>query len=315
MSHAASLAPSVSLLPEKSLLVDRARDFLSSGPVDATLLVERVCQIPGVPRLVAEHMAETLFGSRPEFARDADGRWALADRLAPAPGAPTSGASVTGAAALPPGSLRELSYVVVDVETTGGRANGGDRITEIAAVLVRGGAIAAVYETLVNPQRSIPPWITALTNISWDMVRDKPTFGQICPDVVAALEGHIFVAHNASFDWAFVSAEIARATGRQLDGRRLCTVRLARKLLPQLRRRSLDHLTRHYGVEIGARHRAAGDAVATAQVLLRLLDEAEHHGCRTWPELEMFLAAAPRKRRPRRATRAFPLPADGDEAP
>jgi DNA polymerase-3 subunit epsilon len=71
------------------------------------------------------------------------------------------------------------------------------------------------------------------------------------------LGGHVFVAHNARFDWAFVSAEVERATGRTLDGPRLCTVKLARKLLPQLRRRSLDYVAMHYGVEIQSRHRVA----------------------------------------------------------
>jgi DNA polymerase III subunit epsilon len=101
----------------------------------------------------------------------------------------------------------------------------------------------------------------------------------------------VFVAHNVSFDWRFVSAEVARSTGRELTGRRLCTVRLARRLLPQLRSRSLDWVANHYGVEIpdGMRHRAAGDALATAHCLLRLLDDARDHGCERWSELERLL--------------------------
>src|SRR5581483_4036251 len=95
------------------------------------------------------------------------------------------------------------------------------------------------------------------------------------------LEGSVFVAHNAGFDWRFLSAEIQRATRRPLQGRQLCTVRLARRMLPQVRRRNLDALCYHYGIDNAARHRAGGDALATAQILVRLLDAARDRGCHT----------------------------------
>jgi DNA polymerase-3 subunit epsilon len=202
--------------------------------------------------------------------------------------------------------LRSLSYVVVDVETTGGRAYSGDRITEIAAVVVRDGAIAEVFESLVNPERSIPPMITAITNITWDMVKDQPTFREICPRVVDIMSGHVFVAHNAAFDWRFVSAEVERASGRELEGRRLCTVRLARRVLPQLPRRSLDHVARYFGVDNAARHRAGGDAVATARCLIRLLECAADRGCITWADLDRLLNARTANARRRRSARAMP---------
>ena len=212
--------------------------------------------------------------------------------------------------------LAALSWVVVDVETTGGNPYSGHRITEIAAVTVRDGRVQeAVFETLVNPERSIPPMITALTNITWEMVRDKPRFREICPDLVRALEGHVFVAHNAAFDWKFVTAEVERASGQRIDGRRLCTVRLARRLLPQLPRRSLDWVARHYGVDISARHRAAGDAIATAHCLVRLLKDAESRGIRTWGELEMLLnARTGGAKRMRPSQLSLPRPARGDES-
>lgn len=206
-----------------------------------------------------------------------------------------------------------MSWVVVDVETTGTRAWQGDRVTEIAAVVVRDGEIAEVFETLVNPQRPIPPWITRLTRITWDMVKDAPAFGAVCDPLLRTLEGNVFVAHNARFDWSFVSMEVQRATGRVLDGRQLCTVRLARKLLPQLRSRSLDFVARYYGVEIEPhlRHRAAGDAIATAQVLLRLLRDARDRGVERWSDLDLLLAPAPAKKRTRRPS-AMPQPISQD---
>jgi DNA polymerase-3 subunit epsilon len=117
----------------------------------------------------------------------------------------------------------------------------------------------------------------------------------------------VCAAHNARFDWGFICAEVERATGRTLDGPRLCTVRLARKLLPHLRRRSLDHVALYYGVDIAGRHRAAGDAIATARVLIRLLAAARDRGCDTWEDLDRLLAARPRRRRPRRVP-ALPQP-------
>jgi DNA polymerase-3 subunit epsilon len=199
----------------------------------------------------------------------------------------------------------------VDVETTGGSSFGSDRITEIAAVTVEHGEITRVYETLVNPQRPIPPMVTRLTNITWEMVRHAPTFREIVPHVADAIRGHVFVAHNAGFDWRFVTSEIARATGERLDGRRLCTVKLARKVLPQLSRRSLDYLARHYGVEITARHRAGGDAVATARVFIRMLRAVRDRGCATWPDLEALLREPSRGRRRRRRS-AMPRFVDRD---
>jgi DNA polymerase-3 subunit epsilon len=187
--------------------------------------------------------------------------------------------------------LSALSYVIVDVETTGMRPWAGDRITELAAVVVRDGEIVERFETLINPERPIPPFITALTNISWEMVKNAPRFREIGAEIVRRLHGHVFVAHNAEFDWRFVSAELSRAMGGRLTGPRLCTVRLARRLLPQLTSRRLDALARYYGVEIENRHRAGGDAVATARIFLRLLESARDRDCRSWDDLQRLLAS------------------------
>ncbi|MGH7603933.1 MAG: 3'-5' exonuclease [Gemmatimonadaceae bacterium] len=210
-----------------------------------------------------------------------------------------------------PEPLSELSYAVVDVETTGGGAYRGDRITEIAAVVVKGGEIVEVFETLVNPERPIPPFITQLTNITWDMVRDAPTFERVVPEVLRVLEGNVFVAHNAVFDWRFVTAEISRCVGQRLYGRRVCTVRVARKILPQLSRRSLDNVARYYGVEIKGRHRAGGDAIATAKCFIRMLSDLEDRGYGTWEELDVLLRKPAMRRKKRRAS-GLPTPVTND---
>lgn len=320
----------------------RAARRLANGPVDAQTLMRDVCQVERLQADAAERMALALFASHPEFTRLPSGHWTLTSApevasssmvrehaAAPYDGRP----ELHGGAApfqLPHGGdgnldgpgaegprLRDIAFAVVDVETTGTRAAGGDRITEIAIAMVRGGEVTEVYSQLVNPERSIPPYITALTRISWEMVRDQPCFRHIAPQIVDRLAGAVFVAHNAAFDWRFVSEELRRGTGQELAGPRLCTVKLAKVLLPELARRSLDHVTRHFGIEIDAamRHRAAGDAVATAQALCRLLTLAEREGARTWAELEAMVS--PRSVRSRRTAsdrrrRAFPLPASED---
>ena len=293
----------VELRTPDTALVARARAFLAAGPSDAQSLISYVCQLPGAPRVVAEHMADALFEQRDGFRRDRDGRWILAD---------AARAETTTRATSPTSRLRDLAYVVVDVETTGGSALAGDRITEVAAVQVRGGEIVDVFETLVNPERSIPRFVTALTRITWDMVKTAPRFADVAPRLTHTLDGNLFVAHNATFDWRFICAELERANGGRLRGERLCTVRLARAFLPQIRRRSLDSLAHYFGVEIAARHRAGGDAVATARILIRLLREAESQGCATLDDL--IAATNQRRTSPRRRRRrgGMPRPADGD---
>jgi DNA polymerase-3 subunit epsilon len=206
--------------------------------------------------------------------------------------------------------LVALSYAVVDVETTGGSPMTGHRVTEIAAVIVRDGRVSETFETLVNPERSIPPFITRLTHITPSMVRDKPTFREIAPRVADLLRGHVFVGHNAAFDRRFVRAEAERAGCDVPVDRVLCTVRMARRLVPHLRRRSLDYLADHFGVPIGDRHRAMGDAMATAHCFIRLLDEAGVHGFDTWADMAGLVGRA--RRAARRRPTALPRPAEWD---
>jgi DNA polymerase-3 subunit epsilon len=249
-----------------------------------------------MPAGVAEHMAAALFAGHGGFVREPDGRWGLVRDVA----FPTADA------------LSGLAYAVVDVEATGGRHHAGDRITEVAVVEVKHGVITTVFDTLVNPQRAIPPWVTRLTNISWDMVRQAPTFAEICDQLLGVLDGRVFVAHNVAFDWRFLTMEFERAMGRTLSGRRLCTVKLARQIIPGLRRRSLDYVALHYDVEITRRHRAGGDALATAKVFARLLDDARRQGCETWHDIQRLLIMPAPKRHRRRRPPASPRPVEKD---
>lgn len=208
-------------------------------------------------------------------------------------------------------AFADVPFLVVDVETTGISTAGGDRITEVAAVLVQGGRVEDAFQSLVNPQRPIPEYVTHLTGISDAMVRGAPRFREIAGDLAQHFVGRVFVAHNARFDWGFLSAEYGRVASAPLDElatAQLCTVRLARRFLSHLPRRNLDAVAWHYGVSIDGRHRAAGDARATAHILLGLLRDAERSGVHSWEALDALLAC--RTSRVRRRS-ALPQPSDG----
>ena len=295
----------IRVVPGDTLIIERARDYLAGGPAGAPELLSRVFGIGTASPTTAELLVGQRLGALDEFVRDDAGRWWLRwlheAAQARRPVAPAS-----------PQLLSELSYAVVDVETTGGSPEQGHRITEIAVVLVSGGRIVDQFDTLVNPRRPIPGFITRLTGITDAMVRDKEPFVAHSARVAAMLEGSVFVAHNVAFDWRFVSSELSLGSNQRMEGRRLCTVRLARKLLPQLRRRSLGDVCHLYDIDNAARHRALGDAEATAKVLLRLLETASEHGCTTWTELEAFLAPASARPRRRRRPSGLPGIADGE---
>jgi DNA polymerase-3 subunit epsilon len=166
--------------------------------------------------------------------------------------------------------MRKTEYAVVDIETTGGNAS-GSRITEIAIIIHDGIQVLERYETLVNPQKEIPLPIFALTGINNEMVRDAPIFDDIADKVLEMLTGRIFVAHNVNFDHSFVRHELGRAGLKWTAKNKLCTVRAARKIKPGLPSYSLGNLCRSLGILLENRHRAGGDADATALLLCLLL--------------------------------------------
>ncbi len=259
-------------------LLRNAAERLASGPAHTLDLARDVLGLVGHDGAASAAVFQ-LLGTDPRFEVDAEGVWSLGS---PEPfGAP----------------LSETAFAVVDVETTGRASWGGHRIIEIAIVEVRGGAIVDEYQTLLNPGQGIPRVITGLTGIRTEMVQEAPYFEHVADEVERRLEGRVFVAHNASFDWAFVSSELLRAGGDVPRMSKLCTVRMTRRLVPQLRHRNLDVLTRHFGIEIHDRHRAYGDALATARVLLRLLDEASGRGIEDLATLEWYLRRRRKQKR------------------
>jgi DNA polymerase-3 subunit epsilon len=164
-------------------------------------------------------------------------------------------------------------YAIVDIETTGGHAS-GNGITEIAIYLHDGLRVVDRFHSLINPHLKIPVYITALTGISNAMVASAPGFDEVAEEIFALLENAVFVAHNVNFDYSFIKHQL-KSSGFELNAKKLCTVRLGRKIFPGLPSYSLGNFCRSMGIEIENRHRADGDARATATLFSKMLQQPE----------------------------------------
>mgnify|MGYP005845524385 CR=1 FL=1 len=170
--------------------------------------------------------------------------------------------------------LARLPLAFVDVETTGLRAGGGDRICEVAVVVCQGKQEIHRYCSLVNPLRPISPAAAAVNGLSDEMVRGAPAFAEVAEQVGAALSLGLPVAHNAPFDLAFLAREFALAGAPAPAAGALDTLGLARRILP-FRRHGLTDLARQFAISVpGQAHRALADALATRELLAHLVREA-----------------------------------------
>jgi len=170
--------------------------------------------------------------------------------------------------------VRDATFVIVDLETTGTQAT-HDRIIEIGAVKMRSGEVVDTMETLVDPQCTISRHITRITGITNADVFDQPQIEEVLPHFLDFLGNAIFVAHYCQFDSSFIDAELQRTGLPTLNNPTLCTLRLARRLLQGLPSKGLSSLITFFDLDPGQRHRALSDAIATQQVLTRLLYRLE----------------------------------------
>ncbi len=154
------------------------------------------------------------------------------------------------------------AYAFVDLETTGGSAQ-HDRITEIAIIRVEGESVTR-YQSLINPQQHISPFIESITGISNAMVDDAPEFAEVADEVWAWLQDCVFVAHNVRFDYGFLKQTFERV-GKDFQPEQLCTVKLSRRLYPEHKHHGLDQLIDRHGLRMSQRHRAMADADAIYQ--------------------------------------------------
>lgn len=178
----------------------------------------------------------------------------------------------------PKRGLKDSSYVVLDLETTGAKAP-PCRITEIGAFKVVNGEISDEYHSLINPQSPIPEFITQLTGISDQMVKDAPIFSDIAMDFLDFIDDSVVVAHNAQFDLRFVNHEIGlMEPEHRLGNPHLCTVQISRRLVEGVENHRLNTLARHFSVPLLNHHRAKDDAFATAKIFVNLLDMLLENG-------------------------------------
>jgi len=165
-------------------------------------------------------------------------------------------------------------YAIVDIETTGGYA-AAHGITEISILISDGNKVVEKFETLINPRQSIPRYIQAMTGITDEMVAGAPLFEEVAKTIYNFLHDKIFVAHNVNFDYSFVKTHLT-AAGYEFNTKRLCTVRLSRKIFPGFHSYSLGKLCNSLDIQIEDRHRAGGDAAATVKVFHKLLQHDTH---------------------------------------
>ena len=162
-------------------------------------------------------------------------------------------------------------FAIIDIETTGNKYNFG-KITEIAIYQHNGQEVTGSYSTLINPEMDIPFFITRLTGINNGMVKDAPKFYEVAKKIIEMTKGRTFIAHNVNFDYKFIKEEYKRL-GYGYNQKTLCTVRMARKLLPGHCSYSLGKLCSDLDIEINGRHRATGDALATVKLFEILLEK------------------------------------------
>jgi DNA polymerase-3 subunit epsilon len=227
-------------------------------PVSYSNLARKILKADGLSEDAAKAILAPLLESNPHFSQDDKGRWKAIDP------------------ALKSRFLPDVTYSVVDIETTGGRPP-QHRITELAAVKVRDGKVIDEFHHLVNPGRVIPWSVVRLTGITDAMVLDQPELTEVLPTFLDFLDGTVFVAHCANFDFHFIRYFANQYLDRDIDPPILCTFKLAQRLLPQAGRYNLAELSAFIGLNdsVNDRHRALGDARTTAEIIVRLLRLAQ----------------------------------------
>ncbi|MCB9359087.1 3'-5' exonuclease [Candidatus Woesearchaeota archaeon] len=179
-----------------------------------------------------------------------------------------------------------MVYTVVDIETTG-LSKHRHRITEIAAARIEDGKIVDEFQTLVNPGVRIPGFITRLTGIDDEMVKDAPRIEDVIPKFADFLGDNVLVAHNAAFDYGFLSHN-ALTNNIQLGNERICTRKIANRLLPDLRSKKLGCLCEHFGVQNIQAHRAMADVHATVGIFNNMVDMLSEKGFKEKEDILKF---------------------------
>ena len=247
------------------------------GPQKPAALLRLVLQTRKTPQALADRLVATWLEGDERFEKDGK-LWRLSRTHNDSP------------------RLSDVSFTVVDFETTGCNPM-RDRIIEIGACRVTGGKVTSRYATLINPGMEVPGMITALTGINTAMLVDAPPMAEVAPTFMEFLEGNVFVAHSARFDFGFLNGELRRLGREPLADRPVCTVQLTRRMFPGLGSYSLGNVVVHFDIPLddAGRHRAPSDSWATAELLIRCVGEMERYGIDTFGALERLLHTPPRR--------------------
>lgn len=254
--------------PQRRTLVRRAFELLETlgQPVTEAVLIQHLFGADGNQHLWTVLLRQTLQGStlfeeQGDLTAGEELRWLLA--------------AWRHAQLL----LNKAEFVVIDTETTGLRP-GADRVIEVAAVRIRAGRITKSFQSLLNPQRRLPPFIERFTGITQEMVNEAPVAALVMPALLEFIDGAPLVGHNVGFDLNFLTHEADRLDlSFPIDG--FDTIPLARRFLPGLKRFKLDMVAAYLHIQTANRHRAFGDAEVTAEVFLRILTLAQQQGILT----------------------------------
>jgi DNA polymerase III epsilon subunit family exonuclease len=259
-------------LVSESLLINSTIDFLVSlgGSASAVDVVEYVMRIGKPEPLFAALLVDDLIDRDPRLSRSGD----------------TVQLNEPDHDAL---DLDDAKFVVFDLETTGAKAP-PCRIIEIGAYMVRKGVVVSEFHSLVNPEEPVPPFISALTGISSEMVKAAPTFAEVAPGLLEFIGDAVLVAHNAQFDMTFLNHEIGKVfEDYRVGNPSLCTVHLARKLVPLVENHKLKTLANYFSVELINHHRAGEDAKATAEIFVNLLRDLKKLGINDFGSARQFM--------------------------
>jgi DNA polymerase III epsilon subunit family exonuclease len=186
-----------------------------------------------------------------------------------------------------PSALKEIEWVVVDLETTGGKAH-KNSIIEVGAVKIKHGKIVDTFQSFVRPLDKIPKFVQGLTGITPDLVAEAPHISRVLEDFLLFFDDAVLVAHNAKFDSHFLQVSYRKWFESSFKPPFICTVDLSQKVFPELKRHSLDVLTENFNIVVENRHRALGDAEATAKLFLLLLDTLEEKGVTQWSQVKHY---------------------------
>jgi len=188
-----------------------------------------------------------------------------------------------------------MSFTIIDIETTG-LSKSYHKITEIAAAKVRNNKITKTYQTLVDPEVKIPRFITRLTGIDDDMVKDSPKIYEVLPDFQKFLSHDIFVAHNATFDYGFLNFNLDTHFNQTIPNNKLCTRKLANRILPELPRKRLADLCEYFNIKNKNAHRAMADVQATHQIFTNMLNILNKKGIKDTKDIIKFEKSPIKKR-------------------